>query len=241
MVHLTRKKEQKKLMKEQNRISRWSYRAWIIFGLLVSMGTLIYVLSTFNVYDYRFRTIALIAVLIPLHVVEEWVFPGGFHYQYNVLLHRSETPNAYPMNRVSDMWTNLLTTFFYLGLAIYTACSNYLYVGGILLGTIAFCTLEVCLHTFFGFKMYLKFKDKGKKTIYGPGSITAYFGFLPLLVLSCYGLIGYNLTWVDCLIAAGILLFIALIAITVPESTLKKKDSPYYFKDEGYYTRFLDK
>ena len=48
---------------------------------------------------------------------------------------------------------------------------------GITIGTIGFCALEVVIHTMFGIQMYQRFHAKGKQTIYGPGSITAYFGF----------------------------------------------------------------
>lgn len=148
-------------------------------------------------------------------------------------------PNAYPMCRLSDMWTNLVTTFLYIGLAIYCECNGGEVPVGMLLGTLIFCCLELCMHTVFGTIMYFRFKDKGKKTIYGPGSITAYFGFLPLGVISVFGIYGAEVTGLDWGIAAGILAFILFIAILIPETIIKRKDSPYSFKDEGYYARFL--
>ena len=42
-------------------------------------------------------------------------------------------------------------------------------------GVMAFDIMEAFMHTLIGIRMKKQFKDKGKKTIYGPGSITAYF------------------------------------------------------------------
>ncbi|MCD7998327.1 MAG: hypothetical protein LUH21_13970 [Clostridiales bacterium] len=28
-----------------------------------------------------------VTVIMPFHVLEEWKFPGGLHYFYNILLH----------------------------------------------------------------------------------------------------------------------------------------------------------
>ena len=53
--------------------------------------------------------IAAISVLIPLHVIEEWVFPGGFHYHYNTVM-KSKQLDRYPMSRLTDMLTNFIAT-----------------------------------------------------------------------------------------------------------------------------------
>ena len=49
-----------------------------------------------------------------------------------------------------------------------------------MLGATGFSALEVSVHTYFGIRTYRKFKSKGKTTIYGTGSLSAYTGFLPL-------------------------------------------------------------
>ncbi len=48
-------------------------------------------------------TLAIIVLI--LHVIEEWVLPGGLHYSYNIN-HGSEYLSRYPMNRLTDMITN---------------------------------------------------------------------------------------------------------------------------------------
>lgn len=217
--------------------SWWCDRAWIKFGFVISIITMVVVLILWNSISTEVKVIAAIGALIPLHVIEEWVFPGGFHYQYNNAM-KSDAPNCYPMNRASDMITNLVATVLFLVLAIYGACAGSM-PAGVLIGAVAFCALEGTLHTVFGIAMYAKFKDAGKTTIYGPGSITAYFGFVPFGVISLYQLVGVPITGIDWAIGIGILAFIAVVCILIPENILKSKDTPYAFKNAGYFERFM--
>lgn len=218
-------------------MSWWCDRAWIKFGFALSIITMAVVLILWNDLSTGVKVVAAIAALIPLHVIEEWVFPGGFHYQYNTA-QKSDAPNCYPMNRASDMITNLVATFLFLALAIWATCAGTL-PAGVLMGTIAFCALEGTLHTVFGIAMYAKFKSAGKTTIYGPGSITAYFGFVPLGVIALYQVAGDPISGIDWAVAIGILAFIAVLCILVPENILKSRETPYAFKNAGYFERFM--
>lgn len=47
----------------------------------------------------------LAIIVLVLHVIEEWVLPGGLHYSYNIA-HGSTLLSRYPMNRLTDMITN---------------------------------------------------------------------------------------------------------------------------------------
>ena len=84
-------------------------------------------------------------------------------------------------------------------------------------------------------------KPAGKTTIYDPGLITAYDGFLVLAVLACYSLKRMRVTLVDVLIGIGLMLLSMVVFIVLPENILKSKESPYYFESAGYYERFLGK
>lgn len=62
------------------------------------------------------------------------------------------------------------------------------------------------MHAMFGMKMHARFKAHGKRTFHDPGALTAWLGYLALMLLS-----GMSLTagdWVG-----GILLTIASVAI----------------------------
>lgn len=228
-------------MNKKTGFNWWCDKAWIYVGCIISFAMVILTLVNWNTWSDGLKVLAGIAILIPVHVLEEWVFPGGFHYQYNIALYKSDTPKCYPMNRGSDMYTNLVTTIAYAIVTIICMTTGGAVRPGLVLGTVMFCALELIGHTYMGTKMYLKFKNKGKKTIYGPGSITCYWVFVPFGIIGAMWLNGQSLEFIDWIIAFGILAFIAIVCIMIPEGTLKRKDSPYYFESFGYFDRFLKK
>ena len=181
-------------MREKKNLDWWCHRAWIKFSCGITAVVMIMILINWQNWSTALKFIASIAALIPIHVVEEWVFPGGFHYQYNVGLNRSEYPNCYPMCRLSDMFTNLLGTLFFVVLTIIFALKGTV-PNGVVMGTIVFCAMELLVHTVIG---------------------------------------------TDWLVCVGVLAFIALGCILIPENAIKRKDSPYEFESAGYYERFLD-
>ena len=216
----------------------WCDRAWIIFGCWITALMTALIMIFWNSWSTELKVIAAIAALIPIHVVEEWVFPGGFHFQYNTFLYKSDQPDRYPMCRKSDMVTNLEATFMYMILTLITVLHGGEVNTGVIMGTIAFSVLEIIIHTTFGVKAYFKYRKQGKQTIYGPGSITAYLGFGVFGIILCYGMQGRTITAVDWIICGIILAIIAFCCILIPENIIKKKDNDYYFKSNGYYDRF---
>lgn len=217
----------------------WCDRAWIKCGCLLAAIMMGLLLVNWRSWGTDLKVTCAIAILIPIHVIEEWVFPGGFHYQYNVGLYRSAKPNYYPMCRLSDMYTNSIATVMYV-LIVVAAMLNHNYVApGVLLGTAIFAALELFMHTLMGTMMYFRFKDKGKTTIYGPGSVTAYFGFVPLGIIALFSLQGRIIHPSDWWICIGILLIIGVVCILIPENLIKNLNTPYYFKNAGYFERFL--
>ena len=198
------------------------------------------VLVNWNTWSAALKCVAAIAALIPVHATEEWIFPGGFAYQYNLFLNKSEYPNAYPMNRASDMVTVLGTTVVFALLALYFAISRHTVPCGVLLGAACFSALEVSVHTYFGIRAYLKFKDKGKTTIYGTGSITAYTGFLVLGCIMIWQIASQGLQLSDIIWCIAVLGIISVL-VFVPEAAFKDKNSPYAYPTSGYYERFLNR
>lgn len=80
---------------------------------------------------------------------------------------------------------------------------------------------------------------KEKTTIYSPGSITAYWGFTVFGVILLYCMEGRTILSGDWIEAGIILLIIAVGCILLPEKLLKKRDTQYYFENNGYYDKFL--
>ena len=224
---------------KKNFMNAWCSRAWIKFASILTFIMTAAILLNNKNWSDELKIIAAIAALIPVHVIEEWVFPGGFHFQYN-LLFGSKQVDRYPMCRLSDMFTNLIATFFYIAMTVFFAFRGNV-PSGALAGTAVFCALEVVIHTAMGIMMYFRFKSKGKTTIYGAGSITAYLGFGVIGILSLQCLSSREIGKSDWFLCFGILAFIAVVCILIPENLIKNKNSPYYFESAGYYERFISK
>ena len=218
--------------------NNWCKTAWLKCGLLISALMILLILVNWNLWSTALKCVAAVAALVPVHATEEWIFPGGFAYQYNLFLNRSDYPNAYPMNRASDMGTVLGTTIMYALLVLYFAMTGKPVPRGILLGAAGFSALEVSVHTYFGIRAYKKFKSKGKTTIYGTGSMSAYTGFLPLGCIMVWQIAAQGLSMSDIVWCAAVLGIISVL-VFVPETKFKDINSPYAYDNSGYYERFL--
>lgn len=218
--------------------SWWCYRAWILFSLCFAGVMTAIILYYWNDWSIQLKGVAAISVILPIHVVEEWVFPGGFHYQYNTFAFHSDIPDRYPMCRVSDTITNLAGTFLFAGLALWCVLKGGEVPAWMVLMTIGLCILEVLIHTYFGVMAWLRFRSVGKATIYGVGSVTAYFCFGVLGVILCYTLADLTLTSTDWLWGVVGLLVMLLGCIISPEKLTKSRDTRFVFPSAGYYDRF---
>ena len=218
--------------------NQWCKTAWLKCSLTITGIMIILMLVNWNTWSLSLKCVAMVAALVPVHATEEWIFPGGFAFQYNLFLNKSEYPDCYPMNRASDMVTVLGTTIMYAIITVYFAITGADVPAGILLGASCFSALEVSVHTFFGIKAYLKFKNKGKTTIYGTGSMTAYTGFLVLGIIMLREILSLGITTSD-VIFCVIILGITSILVFVPEIRFKDQHSPYTYSSHGYYERFL--
>lgn len=178
----------------------------------------------------------LSVIVLVLHVIEEWVLPGGLHYSYNIS-HGSSVLSCYPMNRLTDMITNF---------------------GGVVLGCIVlkvwgfkkpagiaimlFSAFEVVIHVVIGISSLSTFGDYGMNTLYSPGLVTSLFGFLPVTVGLAVHLFGERplptiKQWVMAVVS---LMALCYLFINLPEDILGKEDNPYYFTNRGYYERFAE-
>lgn len=210
-------------------LSCWLYVITGISGVII--GVLI---SRWGVWPLQTKLFAMATALLPIHVLEEWRFPGGFHYMYNIM-DKSETPDRYPMNQLSDMWTNFIGVIF--GCVVLIAgvtpffCVMQLFL----------CAAEIFGHTSGGVFSYKRFKDKGKKTIYNPGLFTTVFGYLPIAI----GLIVSFFTeaapaWWQIILALVCGVVLGGFSLSGVEKLCSRKDTPYgYTWGNGYFERFL--
>ena len=224
-IRLSRKE---KLMKGW--LSCWLYVICAIGGILVAL-----LACNWDAWVMWKKLVALGDLALILHVMEEWKFPGGFFYMYN-LQHGSteELANRYPMSQQTDMFTNFIPIVY--GLVILLVDAPYLTA----LPWFGLSIMEVIVHTLAGIQSKNRFKNKGKKTIYNPGFITTWFCFFPVLV-------GFIISFVvdrvptigEVLWAIVITVAMTKICIDGEEKTFKRKDTPYaYDWGYGYFEKF---
>ena len=211
-------------------------QGWLTIWLYVISGIGIYLVWLTYKNRKNWSTInilcTLAVVVLVLHVLEEWVLPGGLHYSYN-LSHGADILSRYPMNRLTDMITNF---------------------GGVVLGVVVlkvwgfrkpaaiaimlFSLFEVVIHVMIGISSLETFGAYGMNTLYSPGLITSLFGFLPIAIGLGINLFKVKTSFKQWLVAIVAMFGLCFLLINLPEQLLGSKDSPYYFTDRGYYTQY---
>ena len=213
-------------------LNTWCKKIWLYVMYSIGVVLTILLIANWTNWTVEMKFVVINAIILPLHVFEEWQFPAGFHYQYNLSYH-SKYLDRYPMNRLTDMITNFVGELFIIILLVIGVNK------GMVLALTIFSLLEVVIHTMFGIKTYHRFKEKGKKSIYGPGSVTAYVGFGVNGLFQLLWLIKNGVTLNDWGIAVVILIIMLAGMILVPENLLKKEDNEYSFPSAGYFEKFL--
>lgn len=210
-------------------LSIWLY---VLTGIGIVLGFLVYrnrkTWSKLDIYG------ALVIIVLVLHVLEEWVLPGGLHYTYNIA-NGGTVLSTFPMNRLTDMITNFGAVI--LG-CIVLKFWGFKKPAGITL--LLFCCMEVFMHIAIGIQDLNIFREYGMNTVYSPGIITSLFGFLPVGILLAIELFKAKprptiLHWIIGIVATVALAF---LLINLPEMLLGTEDSPYKFTNRGYYEQY---
>lgn len=213
-------------------LSVWLY---VMVAIAIVLGIQIY--KNHKTWDNINILCTLAVIVLVLHVLEEWVFPGGLHYSYNID-HGSDILSRYPMNRLTDMITNF---------------------GGVVLGCIVlkfwgfrkpagvaimlFSAFEVVIHIVIGMTSLKTFGDYGMNTLYSPGLVTSLFGFLPIVIGLAKELFfsGKKRPTVKQWIMAVVVMFgFCFLLINLPEMVLGDEESPYAFTNRGYYAQYAE-
>lgn len=211
-------------------LSCWLYVITLAGGVVIGL-----LAANREVWSLQTKLFAMATALLPLHVLEEWRFPGGFHTMYN-LMAGSDAPDRYPMNRLSDMWTNLIGVAF--GCAVLAVGVNPVF----LVMQVFLCCAELFGHISGGVFALRRFGCMGKRTIYNPGLFTALFGYLPILagiVVSFFTERAPGLLQ----IAVGLVCSAALGAFSLKgvEKLCENRDTPYGFTwGDGYFAKYTD-
>lgn len=216
----------------QGWLSIWLY---VMAATAIMLGVLIW--NNRNTWSKLNILCVLAIIVLVLHVLEEWVLPGGLHYSYNIS-HGSTILSCYPMNRLTDMITNF---------------------GGVVLGCFVlkfrgfkkpagiaimlFSLFEVFIHISIGIQDMQVFSEYGMNTLYSPGLVTSLFGFLPVAIgiaVELFRKKGDRPKLIQWVIAVVAIFGLCFLLINLPENLLGSEDSPYVFTDRGYYERYAE-
>lgn len=225
------------------KMDKWCDRLWIYFMCAVGVATAIYLGVNWRTLPLGAKAGAFGAIIMPLHVIEEWIFPGGLHYIYNILFGSKSTGgkylDRYPMSRFTDMITNVGLVVFpliFMALACVADLSAEMAVCMLL-----FSLLEVVAHTVVGIYSLRRYRSAGKRTIYDPGFGTSYILFLPTAIYIACNLPDLTVgNWVGGIAALAIM---SLCCVPLQETPLKKwvmkqKGDAFAFKSPKYYAKF---
>lgn len=209
-------------------LSIWLYVIAAIAGVLIGLTA-----ANWTAWTMQTRLVALGTALLAFHVLEEWHFPGGFHYMYNIMAD-SRMPDRYPMNQLSNMWTNWIGIMFGC-FCLIIGVTPMLAVMQLLL-----CLGELLAHTKSGIWVRKHFAAQGKKTIYNSGLFTSLFGYLPLAVALIVSFFVEKAPAIpDVLLAIVCGGMLMAIALPGAEKLCRREDMPYgYTWGDGYFEKF---
>lgn len=207
----------------------WTYVIILISGVIVG-----FLVCNWNIWSFQTKIFAFATILLPIHVLEEWYFPGGFHTMYN-LMKKSKTPDKYPMNQLSDMWTNLIGVIF--GCIVLIIGVNPIFM----IMQLFLCCAEIFGHTSGGIFSYKKFKHKGKKTLYSPGTFTILFGYVPITVCIIISFVTEEAPAVwQILVALIFSIILGRFSLLGVEKICMNKNTLYgYSWGDGYFEKYL--
>lgn len=210
-------------------LSVWLYVILFVSGIIT--GSLF---SHWEAWDEGTKLFAIAAALLPVHVMEEWHFPGGFHTMYN-LMKGSDKTDRYPMNQLSDMWTNFIGVIFSCVVLLIGVNPIFLIM------QLFLCCAEIFGHFSGGIFLYRKFRNKGKKTIYNPGLLTTVIGYIPLAVGIAVCLVtSYRPALWQIPVALVCSVLLGGFSLKVVEQLCKNPESPYRFTwGDGYLKKYL--
>ncbi len=219
---------------EKTAFQKWCGQPWlyVVYFLGIFMvGVLIW---NWSAWAWSQRLICMLAIAVPLHVFEEDSFPGGFYFMNNTGFH-SEQPMVYPQSECTNMITNLgaeilmiLFTFLAMRMEV-SVVSLVLFFG---LG-------ETVNHTRSGALMLRRYREKGKRTIYGPGTVTSWCILIPLSITSLRWLTLHSVRALQVVGGLGLTLGIMICLILIPFAvSIRTKSPKFAFEDKGYFEKY---
>ncbi len=225
------------------KLDKWCDIIWIMFLCATGIVTTVTAAVFWDSMPLGAQGAVFVAMIMPFHVLEEWKFPGGLHYFYNVVFAPKDKSkqqlDRYPMSRLTDMITNVGLQWIplvYLVLCYFTDLSN-----AVALCMMMLCFIEVLAHTGAGILTYNWLKADGKKTIYHPGFATSWMLFLPsgvYLLAHLESITANDWLWCGILFVIMMLICIPLTETPLKKWVVKQKKGMFAFEDAKYYKKY---
>jgi len=215
-------------------LKKWCDRTWLyaVYFLGIVMGCAL--IWNWASWEQSQKLVCILAILVPMHIFEENSFPAGFYFMNNIGFHSKE-PMAYPQNQCTNMVTNLGAE---IVLILVTISTLKIEVSAVTL-VVFFGLGETINHTRSGILMYRRYREKGKKTIYGPGTVTSWCMMIPLSVAGIKWLTVHSFTGMQILGGIGIFMGIAVFLILLPFAiSLRVKSKRFAFDGKGYFEKY---
>lgn len=219
---------------KKDKLYQWCDQLWlhVLYGIGIMMSC--FLIVGWSESSIPSKMMYLLTIMVPLHVFEENTLPGGFFFMNN-LGQKSDKPMMYPQNMMTNMITNLGAEIVFITVLIF---ADYIPNSAVVV-VIVFGYAECVHHTMDGIRMYKKYAGRGKKTIYGPGTITSFAG---LIQLSTYGLVWLTKQSVgvnEVIIGIGIILFVVIGLILIPFQISKRlRSQRFAFRSKGYFEKY---
>ncbi len=213
---------------------KWCDRTWLyvvyLLGVIMA-GALIW---NWGSWEMPQKLICILAIAVPAHVFEENSFPAGFYFMNNTGF-GSEQPMVYPQNECTNMITNLgaeivmiIFTFFAPRIPVIVVTLTFLFGLG-----------ETFNHTRSGFMMLRRYRDKGKKTPYGPGLATSWCVLIPLSAAALHWLVTNPVTVLQIVLGIVALICVMVGLILLPFAvSMRVKSQRFAFDDKGYFEKY---
>lgn len=185
----------------------------------------------------RLRVLGVFAVIVlTLHVWEEWVIPGGFHYIYNIASDAA-LRDRYPMSQLTDMVTNLGGAILWF---VLVETDKYDRKMGF--AVMLFSYFEFAVHNLLAYQSMTTLYAAGIYSgFYAPGLVTAAVCWLPLGVAHTVWFVREGTHWKDVVGGIVVLVILSQLLVTLPESLIKSEDNPYAFQNAGWYEQVIDR
>ena len=65
---------------------KWCKKTWLYVMYVLGAVLCVVAALNWNQWSFAMKMVAVNAIILPAHVFEEWQFPGGFSYQYNMVM-----------------------------------------------------------------------------------------------------------------------------------------------------------